>query len=138
MTEDELKAAQDKLAADQAKLAADQKALADQNFAARNSAHTAFAASLVEAGKLAPGHKDDLVKAMNALPSEVLEFSSNVKEPPASFFMRLLGGAEPLIKFGATFSAKPGGEDGGDAATAAETARREAEARQANAWQGTK
>jgi hypothetical protein len=138
MTEQELKDAQAQLEKDRAALAADQEKNRQAEFAARNSAHLSFATSLIEGGRLPPGHKDDLVKALNELPATVLEFSGDVKETGAAFFMRLLGGAKPIIQFGAQDS--PNTEfnalDDKGKAAAAEAARVEAENSQRDAWKG--
>jgi len=87
------------------------KAVADQlkadAAAARTADDVAFADGLVTAGVLPPGHKDDLVKVFGALDTGVIEFSADRKEPASTVLKRLIGGAKPILNFGAVV--KPGG-----------------------------
>lgn len=65
----------------------------------READNTTFAAGLVTAGRFPAGHQQDLVSILNALPTETLTFSGDVKEAPAVALKRILGAAAPVIKF---------------------------------------
>lgn len=80
--------------------------------AAREADNAAFCESLVTDGKLPPAHKADLVAVFNALPAEPLTFAEDRTEPAAAALKRLLGGAKPVIQFGATTDAGGGGDGG--------------------------
>lgn len=105
--EAELKAREAKLAEDETTFAAKAEAAAKAEQTARETANAEFAAGLVESGKFPAGHKDDLVSILNALPCDVLKFSSGNEEAPAAALKRILGGATPVIQFGAY---TPGGQ----------------------------
>ncbi len=146
MTEEEIKAANDKLAADQKAHDEAVAAFAAEKAAARTEAHTTFAASLVEAGRLPAGHKDNLVKALDAMPTETLEFAATegdktVEESPGAFMMRLLGGAKPVVDLSADPKSPtdPAGEQfGADGDDDEAKALAKANADQQGRWRGDK
>lgn len=87
---------------------------------AREADNAAFCDSLVTDGKLPPAHKADLVAVFNALPAEPLTFAEDRTEPAAAALKRLLGGAKPVIQFGATVDPDGGGDKGKKPKTADE------------------
>lgn len=105
-TEAELKAREDELAkreadiqAKETQFAADEEARAKAAQTARETANTEFAAQIVKDGKFPAGHQSDLVTILNALPVESLTFSGDKSEDPAAALKRILGAAQPVIKF---------------------------------------
>lgn len=74
--------------------------------AARKADDAAFCATMVTAGTLAPGAKDDLVAVFGALDAGVIEFSADRKESATAVLKKLLGGAKPIIQFGAVTDPK--------------------------------
>lgn len=102
----------------------------------RKADHVAFADTMIAAGTLKPADKDDLVAVFDALSPDVIEFSAERKEPASAVLKRLLGGAKPVIKFGAVVN--PEDEPKGDktAEEKAQLAFAAANERQAKAWKG--
>lgn len=141
--EAELKAREEELAkreadlkAKEAQFAADEEARAKQAKAAAETANTEFAAQLVKDGKFPAGHQQDLVQILNALPGESLTFSGDKSEAPADALKRILGAAEPVIRFEQLSpTGQPQFAAGGEGDEEAK-ALAEASQRQSNAWRG--
>lgn len=148
--EAELKKQQDQLREDQKKLTDGLKALEEQQTAfaaaqkeaetaaknAREAANTAFAATLVGAGKFPAGHQSDLVTVLNNLPTTVLDFSGDVKESPADALKRILNGGKVQFAPGQISPDGKGPEFKADDDDAEAKALAAANARAEQAWQG--